>query len=134
MLPAGRWPKNLVIGYAGGYTYEVGIPCYYLRDLLWHCHLLVSKPAGESSVVTRHRSGMQLNVVLYAVAEAIDHWLFGECQGRHSGPSDPKCAHPQSSCAVHEQVHATAKYMMSTLLAHCNLLLASNPKQQVTVA
>ena len=22
-LPAGSWPKNLVVGYVGGYTYEV---------------------------------------------------------------------------------------------------------------
>ena len=22
-LPAGNWPKNLVVGYVGGYTYEV---------------------------------------------------------------------------------------------------------------
>ena len=24
-LPAGSWPKNLVIGYVGGYTYEVSL-------------------------------------------------------------------------------------------------------------
>ena len=116
VLPAGSWPTNLVIGYVGGYTYEVS-----LRKAREHLHAACTRwtivcqqqqrlsARTDPAAACFHALCVSAFALLSAVAEAFDRRLPHQCQGRCFGVADTLWTSHWLAIKIHQKVLAVCE-------------------------